>query len=140
MWAEPLTVTATQTRDAEYVVGVHAGDGTLVAMVAVATGARNRCGYFGEMNVLDDNGGTRQRLRALALLVREAIRYAAQLGITHGETDVALDRPVLRAFAEKMSGVALDERGHLTGPLERMHTNVLNVTDDDGNDRGAPLP
>jgi hypothetical protein len=135
MWTEPLTVTATQTRDAEYVVGVHAGDGALVAMVPVATGANNRCGFFGEMNILDQNGGPRQRLRALALLVRGAIRYAAQIGIEHGETSVPDVR--LRAFAEKMSGVAVDARGELRGALERMHTNVLDVTDEDGNDRAS---
>jgi hypothetical protein len=136
MWPEPLTATATQTRRGLFVVGVHAGDGQLVANVTCAIDTQSKCGIFGEMRTLDRNGGPRQTVRALALLTREALRYAGEQGIAHVWTEIPDSAP-LRAFAERIAGRRIDEQGRMAGDLAEIRSNALDVTDESGDDRAA---
>jgi hypothetical protein len=87
MWKEPLIASTKEVAVRTIVVVVHNGEGVPVAHVLCDHGGSSRCGVFGEMRVIDGNGGPRQVARALVLLIREALRYAESILITHVETD-----------------------------------------------------
>ena len=134
MWIEPLTPSARATSEFEFVVTVSAGDGTGVAEVRCPHSAAAAFGYFGEMSILDAGGGVRQTMRALVLLVREALRYAAEIGITRVRTDVP---PRLRAFAGQLSGIDAGvapggRTGALAGALHEIRSHALLASDGDG--------
>ncbi len=140
MWSEPLTASAAHDGPFAFVVTVRAGDATPLASVRCPINAVAGCGYFGEMIIGDANGAPRQRLRALTLLVREALRFAAEAGITTVHTDVP---PRLQRFAEQISGVAPQRRrgdltGVLSGELHDIRSVALRVSDADGNTPDMP--
>ena len=143
MWPEPLTpATAPLTRYAALHT-VRAGDGTLVARVRTAYNAGAGTGMFGEMIITDPAGGPKQRVRALALLVREALRYGAEIGIRDAWTDVPADRPALLDFARRLAGRAgawlSVDAVRIGGQLHEMRTATLRETDADGNLTGGDI-
>ncbi len=142
MWAEPLTAVIRDFDDQMYGVAVLAGDGTLCAHVRVAYSAEISTGCFGVMVIDDPSGAPRQRRRAMVLLVREALRHAQQaLGLQHAFTEAPRR---LQPFAARMFGIDGDDvtAGRGDAIVFRRHladvrTNVLAISDADGND-GAP--
>jgi hypothetical protein len=130
MWVEPLTATTALVGGRTVFVTVSAGDGTAVARVLCAHGGPARCGIFGEMRLVDAGGAPRQTARAMALLVREALRYAASIGVTRVETEAP---PRLREFAARMSGLQHTD-GLFSGELDAVRSHHLQVTDADGNE------
>lgn len=130
MWVEPLVASTAVAGSHTVAVTVAAGDGTIVARVLCAHGGAANCGFFGEMVILDAGGAPRQRARALVLLVREALRHAELLGITHVETEAP---PRLRAFAARMCGL-LHTNGVFAGELSVVRSHNLLVTQADGSE------
>jgi hypothetical protein len=130
MWPEPLTAVTEPVASHTVAVTVRAADGAPVARVLCAYGTQVRCGIFGEMQIVDARGAPRQRARALVLLVREALRYAAAIGVTRVETEAP---PRLRAFAARMSGL-VHQGGHFAGDLREVRAHHLQATDADGNE------
>src|SRR5262245_6915606 len=132
MWPEPL-IASTRTVDTHTVaVTTHDAAGVPVAAVLCEHNAAAGFGSFGEMRILDDRGGPRQKRRALVLLVREALRYADTLGITRVHTE-APER--LTPFAAKLAGIPGDRvRGRrlFSGELHAVRTAALRVSGDDG--------
>jgi hypothetical protein len=112
MWPEPLTAP--------------------VARVRCAHGTQVPCGIFGEMKIVDDRGAPRQRARALVLLVQEALRYAASIGITRVETEAP---PRLHAFAARMCDLSPRADGHFAGELHAVRSHNLRHTDSNGEER-----
>jgi hypothetical protein len=139
-WPEPLTAATAIADEYTVAVTVAAGDGTAVARVLCAHSPTARYGIFGEMQVIDGGGARRQRLRALVLLVREALRYAAEIGITRAHTEAP---PRMAAFASRMCGLPGTEAGGgllFRGELHAMRSAALDASDAHGNfaaDTGA---
>jgi hypothetical protein len=136
MWAEPLIATTEPLASHTVAVTVHDAAGTPCAAVLCAYSLESGTGSLGEMRVLDERGGPRQRVRALALLVREALRYANALGLERVRTE-APER--LMPFAARMSGLAGERaRGRrvLEGELQAVRTAALRASGDDGSLRG----
>ncbi len=131
MWPEPLIASTDEIDRRTVAVTVAAGDGATIASVLCAHGGPTRCGIFGEMRIIDANGAPRQIERALVLLVREALRYAASIGITRVETEAP---PRLRAFASRLSGLAHHD-GVFAGDMAAVRSHHLRVTDADGRER-----
>ncbi len=136
MWAEPLAAVAVDLDEHQFRVDVLAGDGWLVAAVLCVVNREACTGFYGTMEILDDQGGARQNLRALVLLTREALRHAQALGIQHVRTEAPTR---LVPFARLMSNVqgepidAAGTRTHIHGELAQIRTHNLQVTDADGN-------
>ncbi len=143
MWPEPLTADTTLTGEHTFTVTTRAGDGRAVAQVLALHNTDAGYGLFGEMQIIDPNGGPRQRVRALALLVRQALHTAADLGITRAHTDVDATRPALLDFARRMAGRpgyhADRDRIRIGGLIHEMRTAALDATDADGNLTGDPI-
>ncbi len=142
MWSEPLTV---ESRDVDvgkdgtvdgFATTVRQQGGTMVAQVRCITNQQAHTGFFGEMNIIDTAGAPRQRQRALVLLVREALRHAANLGIQHVRTELP---PRMQSFAERIAGVrarAITADGNwlaLGAELAPIRTHALETSDADGN-------
>ena len=110
------------------------GAGRTVASVPCAHNAAAGWGVFGEMRVVAEDGGPRQRVRALVLLVREALRYAEQIGVTHVRTEAPAR---LELFAARMCGLTPErpspDRRTFTGELHVARTAALAASDDTGN-------
>jgi G3E family GTPase len=130
MWVEPLVAGTADAGSHTVAVTVTAGDGAVAARALCAYSRAAGCGFFGEMVIVDAAGAPRQRARALVLLVREALRYADTLGITHVETEAPVR---LRAFAARMSGLAHAD-GVFSGELSAVRSHNLLVTQADGSE------
>jgi hypothetical protein len=134
MWEEPLT-TGIETIDDHHYAAVVLQEGSRrpVAVAKCAVNTETRCGQYGAMIILDDNGGPKQTLRALVLLTREALRHAQELGITHVETEVP-DR--LKDFAQRLTALAGDrvalDATRFAGDLAQIRTRTLDTTDGNG--------
>jgi hypothetical protein len=102
-WVEPLSVASADHDAYSFTVTVRAGNGLAVAHVRCAVNVPAGCGVYGAMFIDAGNGGVRQRIRALALLTREALRHARALGITRVQTQLPAR---LRKFATALSGDA----------------------------------
>ncbi len=132
MWPEPLTPTSTDESPYRYTVTVHAGDGTPVAAAPCVVNRDAGTGLYGEMQILDPNGGPRQRLRALVLLTREALRHGEEIGVTDVHTDAPLR---LQAFAARLTGMPGEPRGagfRFRGQLHQVRTVTLDESQADG--------
>jgi len=132
MWAEPLTAETVVLDAYSCAVVAYAGDGLPVARVLCAYNVPAGTGVFGEMSVVDQGGGPRQRIRALVLLVREALRFGAEIGIVSAHTDAP---PRLAAFAARMSGLPGEPFGpyvRFGAALHVMRSAALNATDPRG--------
>ena len=136
MWSEPLTA-ASVIRDAQtFDTIVRDSTGLRVAGVRCLVNVDARTGWFGEMRIDDNSGGVKQTARALVLMVREALRQAADLGIQHVRTEAP---PRLVAFAQRMTnlgGRELDADGariDFAGELAGIRTWTLDTSDGDGN-------
>jgi hypothetical protein len=132
MWVEPLTPVARVEDPYTFDVIVRDGDGEPVAGVRCAVNVDARCGAFGEMIITNDHGGPKQRLRALVLLVREALNHANDLGLLHVETRVP---PRLLDFARRMAGVRGVDRVNdtrIAGELAQIRSRMLDRTRPDG--------
>jgi hypothetical protein len=134
MWEEPLA-TGIETLDDHHFAALvfQSGSRRPIALVKCAVNVNTRCGAYGEMNILDPDGGPRQTLRALVLLTRTALQHAQQLGITHVETDVP---PKLIGFAQRLTALAgepmpLGAR-RFAGDLAQIRTRTLDTTNADG--------
>jgi hypothetical protein len=133
MWAEPLGAVTEVAASHTVEVVVLEGGGRAVARVLCAHNAAAGHGVFGEMRIVDAEGAPGQRVRALVLLVREALRYAAEIGVTRVSTE-APDR--LEAFASRLSGLAGERAGPgllFRGELHLVRTAALGVSDSGGN-------
>lgn len=132
MWSEPLAVRVEDAGAYAFDAIVADGGGRDVARARCAINRGARCGVFGEMVVLDGAGSPRQRLRALVLLIREALRYGAEIGIT----DVAAETPeALEPLVSRLSGVTPSRAGgrrRYRLALHAARTRVLDETDDSG--------
>jgi hypothetical protein len=134
MWGEPLTTEIEVLDDHHFAALVfQEGSRRPIALVKCAVNVNTRCGAYGEMNILDPDGGPRQVLRALVLLTRTALQHAQQIGITHVETEVP-DR--LIDFAQRLTalaGVELPNAGRrFAGDLAQIRTRTLDTTNADG--------
>jgi hypothetical protein len=137
MWAEPLIASTREIASHTVAVTVHDGGGLPVAGVLCLHNARAGFGVFGEMHVLDDRGGPKQTRRALVLLVREALRYAERLGITHVRAE-APER--LTPFAARLAGIEGVRLGRTRRAFEtelhQARTATLAISGDEGSLRG----
>lgn len=136
MWSEPLTAYTHDDGRSVVTVTVHDGQGAPVATVRCDYNRAARTGLFGEMVITAPGGTPRQRVRALVLLVREALRQADAFGLTHVRTEAPAR---LLPFAERMSNLRSRElhtgdRHELAGELHSVRTHILDTTDADGND------
>ncbi len=135
MWPEPL-IASTERLDTHTVaVTTRDSAGVPVAAVICVHNARAGFGIFGEMRILDDRGGPRQRVRALVLLVREALRYADTIGITRVSTE-APERLV--PFAARLAGIEgerVSRRRLFHTDLHAARTATLRASGDDGSFR-----
>ena len=105
-----------------------------VAGVPICINTETRCGAFGAMEVSTD-GAPRQRVRAMVLLVREALRFAAEQGIVTVETPTP---PRMVAFASRLTGLTPEQMGagfHFRGDLARIRTRTLEESDANGDFR-----
>lgn len=135
MWLEPLT--AGVIREDQYSLRVSVIDprDTLLASVRCDLNEDTGCGAFGEMNIEQPDGGPRQVSRALVLLVRAALRYAAERGITKVQTRIM---PNAQVFAARVVGLDQGARFHrdgsatLSGELHHFRTRALERTTEDG--------
>jgi hypothetical protein len=142
VWSEPLTVDSRDIdigRDGDvdgFATTVRQQGGTMVAQVRCITNQQARTGFFGEMNIVDQQGAPRQTQRALVLLVREALRHAADLGIQHVRTELP---PRMQSFAERIAGAQARQLAGdgtwltLGGDLADIRTHALETSDADGN-------
>jgi hypothetical protein len=138
MWPEPLSADVARLTPTLVLIRARDGQGNAIAGVLAAHGPTSA--VFGEMTVTDRNGGPRQRVRALALMVREALRYAAEIGIRDAYTDVDETRPALLAFARRIAGRAGERtrprHARIGGQIYDMRSAALNASDADGKFRG----
>ena len=144
MWSEPLTAQAQDDGRSVAVITVYDGHGAPVAQVRCDYSAAARTGLFGDMIITAPGGAPRQRIRALVLLVREALRTAANKGLTHVRTEPPAR---LLPFAERMSNLRgrrthhdpdpANARYELAGDLAHVRTHALDTTDLDGNPRAV---
>ena len=135
MWPEPLLADSESLDTHTIAVTVRHAGGRPVAGVICAYNAGAGFGVFGEMRVLDEGGGPRQTVRALVLLVREALAYAAGLGLTQVNTE-APER--LRPFASRMSGLdgsRVAGRRVYSAELHAVRSAALRGSRDDGSFR-----
>ena len=100
-WIEPLSVATVDHDEYTFTCTVKENRGRAVAHVKCAVNVPAGCGVFGALFIDDTTGGVRQKIRALCLLTREALRHAHGLGIVTVETTLP---PRLRKFAETLSG------------------------------------
>ncbi len=132
MWDEPLAARVDDAGEYAFDVVVAEGGGRDVARVRCAINASAGCGVFGEMEIGGADASARQRLRALVLLIREALRHGAALGIT----DVAADVPPrFAAMVSRVSGMTpTTSGGHMRfrGVLYAVRTRALDETDANG--------
>lgn len=127
-WSEPLRLTTTE-RANSIVAELRDTNGTIVASVICPFSADAKCGYFG--SVTTEPGGTpRQTARALVLLTRTALKWAADHGITTVETDAP---PGLRALAARISGLS-HVGGTFRGDTAATLSTVLNRTMQNGDE------
>lgn len=135
MWPEPLIASTERVDTHTVAVTTRDSSGVPVAAVVCVHNARAGFGIFGEMRLLDDRGGPRQRVRALVLLVREALRYADTLGITRVTTE-APERLV--PFASRLAGVEgarMARKRLFEIDLHHARTATLHASGDDGSFR-----
>lgn len=138
LWPEPLTAGTTDEDPHHFNAYVLDGTGrTVVATVRCAVNRRARCGSFGAIRIIDDRGGPRQKVAAMRLLVRAALAHADQLGITRVTT---LQIPEgMRDFAERITNHRAERRNdgyRMTGDLADIRSQVLDRTDDAGQEQG----
>jgi hypothetical protein len=134
MWQEPLAVTSRGLDAYRFVAEVADGGGSVVGVADGLLNRDARCGYLGELRLLDANGGVRQRRRALVLLIREACRHAQALGVTQARAEATAS---MRALAERLSGRdgrPIGARFLIEGDLAEIRTRLLAVSDAEGND------
>lgn len=132
MWPEPLTAAAREVDEHTVDVVALDGRGAAVARVRCAYNARAGCGALGEMRIADERGAPSQRMRALVLLVREALRFGAGRGVTRVWTETP-ER--MAPLARRISGLAGGERGgrlRFEGELHAVRTHVLRSSDAHG--------
>ncbi len=140
MWPEPLLADVRELDSHTVAVTVHHGAGGPVAGVICAYNAEAGFGVFGEMRVLAEDGGPRQTVRALVLLVRTALDYAHRLGIGHVSTE-APER--LHPFASRMAGVEgtrVAGRRLYAGELHAIRSAALAASRDNGSFRDPLTP
>lgn len=133
MWPEPLTPRTRRLDEHNLIAEVLAGDGAIVATAPYVVNVTARTGAFGTMEITDERGAPRQRVRALVLLVREALGVANDLGLV----DVHTRAPArLAAFAERFTGpiaprLELDTLEY-RGDLAQIRSRALDETDATG--------
>ena len=139
MWPEPLIASTERVDTHTVAVTSRDSSGVPVAAVICVHNARAGFGIFGEMRLLDDRGGPRQRVRALVLLVREALRYADTLGITRVSTE-APERLV--PFVSRLAGVEgvrIARKRIFEIDLYHARTATLRASGDDGSFRALSI-
>ncbi|MDE3095846.1 MAG: hypothetical protein KGK07_07580 [Chloroflexota bacterium] len=143
MWSEPLTAASADDGRSVVTVTVLDGQGAPVAHVRCDYNRAAHTGLFGEMVITATGGSPQQRVRALVLLVRQALAAADALGLTRVRTEAAAR---LLPFAERMSNLRGRElhaggRFDLAGDLHSVRTHVLDTTGADGSDTAiSPSP
>ena len=136
MWPEPLIARVIPTGRYRVEVAVESADGWTVAAVSCAYNDAAGWGSFGEMRITAATGAPKQRVRALVLLVREALRYADAIGVRYVRTEAP---PRWAAFASRMCGfdAGPPERRHIfSGHLHAARTAALASSLPDGSWRG----
>jgi len=136
-WTEPLSATTSEIDAWHVAVTVADGGGAPVARVLCAHNAAAGYGVFGEMVIINDGGSPQQRRRALVLLVREALRYAAAIGVLRAHTEAP---PRMAAFASRMCGLPGEAHGGgllFRGDVYAMRSAALAASDSAGNLKDA---
>ena len=136
MWPEPLAARVIPTDRYRVEVVVENAEGWTVAAVSCAYNEAAGWGSFGEMRITAAAGAPKQRVRALVMLVREALRYADAIGIRHVRTEAS---PRYAAFAARMCGFdgGPPARRHIfSGHLHAARTAALSASRPDGSWRG----
>lgn len=142
MWPEPLTPDTLIPTKHTALIRVRAGDGRTVARVRALYNAQAGYGILGAMAITDARGGPKQRVRALALLVSEALRAAGDLGIKRAHTDVDPERPALLDFARRLAGRTGDASHgavRIGGLIHEMRTAAIAASDAGGNLTGPDI-
>jgi hypothetical protein len=136
VWADPLRP-AFRDDARGYNVAIVDNERTLVALLRVDVygSGRRRIAWAQGASITDDNGAPKQKLRALALLVRGALQHAVQLGIPHVRADVT---PQLTALVKKITGhTPASESGIapaiFTGRIIDWWEHAREAADGDGN-------
>lgn len=132
MWPEPLTAGIREADEHTADVVALDGRGAVVARVRCVFNAEAGCGALGEMRIIDERGAPGQRLRALVLLVREALRFGSGRGVTHVWTEAP---PRLAPFAERLSGLTSVPHGgrlRFAGELHAVRSHALRESDAHG--------
>jgi len=135
-WPEPLAA-RTRDTDAGYNVIITAGDGTRVAglQIDVYGAGRRKNALCGALRITDNNGAARQRVRALALLMREALRHAVELGVVYARADAT---PDMVQLAKRVTGHQPRREQPVattifTGKIIDWWQHASEATDGDGN-------
>jgi hypothetical protein len=134
MWTDPLSADSQDLTRSLTLIRVRDATGLVCARLTIGHNRQAGTAICGELNIVDDTGGARQKIRALALLVREAYRYALSIGCT---TATARNiPPKLVNFVQQMTGVQLEQVGDFYFIREMSMTalrDAANVaTDPDG--------
>ena len=136
VWAEPLR-TATRDDATGYTVGVTDNERQLVATLRVDLERHGRRldAFARTLRVIDPDGTARQKVRALALLMRAALIHGTQRGATHAHAYVT---PQMLTLAKKITGHDGDDERGLTpvwwhAPLINWLQHAREATDGDGN-------
>jgi hypothetical protein len=135
-WTEPLTADARDTDAYNFIATVTDAAGVKCAAVPCAVNRAAGCGMFGAMEIIDQDGAPRQRIRAMVLLVRTALQYAGSIGVRRVETELPDDR--LLDFAARLTGREPERRGvrlYFAGDLADIRSRTLEETNGDGDFR-----
>jgi hypothetical protein len=133
-WTEPLRADARDISPRRYAVLLFTGDGQIVANAQVYVDQVNRAGLLHEIHVTDRDGGPRQVRRGMVLIIREALRHAADLGIQEARGIVT---PNMRELVAELTGARPRTLGPdleiFEAPLADARSRSLERSDGDGN-------
>lgn len=100
-WAEPLTATADTSVRGIVTVRCRDASRLLVAEVLYKYDLASGCSFLGEISLRSRDASVRQQTRALALMIRECVRSALELGLTTYHAEIL---PNMDVFARLVAG------------------------------------
>jgi len=125
-WSEPLTARVVVVEPWHFRADVLAGDGNRVAALHVTYSDASASARG--LRLTDPNGAPRQKVRAVLLLTRAALDFAAGLGIRRVHADAA---PRLARLAQRVFGDQgeLDTAGnlHVRAELYEARSNAITL-------------
>jgi len=135
----PLALTPDITRPGPHtaVIRLREGAGDVVADVTCAYSRASATGALGELRVRRAGLTARERVRALVLLVREALRLADELGLARVLTEAPADAVPLARRLAGIDGAEAGGRRLFHAELAAVRTHVLTTTTADGDLSGG---